>query len=170
MQFGNRDGTHCDCSCSSSTNRLITSKDHASVQLNVGHLDANGIYTGQFTTFALCGNVRAQVRQLHHLVYHWKSWQEYGLTVHESAVFSVVLPFEHWLSIIQLALSMTTDIRSYFTCLFKAHLWLTTKLIIAAIFACREMLTVPLIDCGQRRKLSLGSRVQKGCLLFWAGS
>jgi small subunit ribosomal protein S21e len=47
-------------SCSSSTNRLITSKDHASVQLNVGHLDANGIYTGQFTTFALCGNVRAQ--------------------------------------------------------------------------------------------------------------
>jgi hypothetical protein len=73
MQFGNRDGTHCDCSCSSSTNRLITSKDHASVQLNVGHLDANGIYTGQFTTFALCGNVRAQVSQLHHLVYHWKS-------------------------------------------------------------------------------------------------
>jgi small subunit ribosomal protein S21e len=60
MQFENRDGTHCDCSCSSSTNRLITSKDHASVQLNVGHLDANGIYTGQFTTFALCGNVRAQ--------------------------------------------------------------------------------------------------------------
>ncbi len=52
-------------SCSSSTNRLITSKDHASVQLNVGHLDANGIYTGQFTTFALCGNVRAQVYQLH---------------------------------------------------------------------------------------------------------
>jgi small subunit ribosomal protein S21e len=47
--------------CSSSTNRLITSKDHASVQLNVGHLDANGIYTGQFTTFALCGNVRAQL-------------------------------------------------------------------------------------------------------------
>jgi hypothetical protein len=53
--------THCNVPCSSSTNRLITSKDHASVQLNVGHLDANGIYTGQFTTFALCGNVRAQV-------------------------------------------------------------------------------------------------------------
>ncbi|KAG5244792.1 40S ribosomal protein [Salix suchowensis] len=44
----------------SATNRLITSKDHASVQLNIGHLDGNGHYTGQFTTFALCGFVRAQ--------------------------------------------------------------------------------------------------------------
>ncbi|KAJ7568616.1 hypothetical protein O6H91_01G040600 [Diphasiastrum complanatum] len=44
----------------SSTNRLITSKDHASVQLNVGHLDEHGVYTGQFTTFAFCGFVRAQ--------------------------------------------------------------------------------------------------------------
>ncbi|XP_010514772.1 PREDICTED: 40S ribosomal protein S21-2-like [Camelina sativa] len=44
----------------SATIRLITSKDHASVQLNIGHLDADGVYTGQFTTFALCGFVRAQ--------------------------------------------------------------------------------------------------------------
>ncbi|WZY68689.1 hypothetical protein YC2023_000929 [Brassica napus] len=44
----------------SATNRLITSKDHASVQLNIGHLDADGIFTGQFTTLALCGFVRAQ--------------------------------------------------------------------------------------------------------------
>ncbi|KAF2551287.1 hypothetical protein F2Q68_00036354 [Brassica cretica] len=43
------------------TNRLITSKDHASVQLNIGHLDADGIYTGQFTTLALRGFVRAQL-------------------------------------------------------------------------------------------------------------
>jgi small subunit ribosomal protein S21e len=41
---------------------LITSKDVSSVQLNVGHVDENGVYTGQFTTFALCGFVRAQVR------------------------------------------------------------------------------------------------------------
>ena len=40
---------------------VCTSKDHASVQLNIGHLDADGIYTGQFTTFALCDFVRAQV-------------------------------------------------------------------------------------------------------------
>lgn len=46
---------------SSATNRLITSKDHASVQINVGHLDERGVYTGGFTTFALCGFVRAQV-------------------------------------------------------------------------------------------------------------
>ncbi|KAL6323997.1 hypothetical protein AAG906_006268 [Vitis piasezkii] len=39
----------------SATNRLITSKDHASVQINIGHLDESGTYTGQFTTFALCG-------------------------------------------------------------------------------------------------------------------
>ncbi|KAL4340521.1 hypothetical protein GQ457_08G004970 [Hibiscus cannabinus] len=44
----------------SATNRLITSKDHASVQINVGHLDELGRYTGSFTTFALCGFVRAQ--------------------------------------------------------------------------------------------------------------
>ncbi|XP_028068134.1 40S ribosomal protein S21-2-like isoform X3 [Camellia sinensis] len=47
----------------SATNRLITAKDHASVQINVGHLDEAGCYTGQFTTFALCGFVRAQFRQ-----------------------------------------------------------------------------------------------------------
>ncbi|KAK4768373.1 hypothetical protein SAY87_003514 [Trapa incisa] len=44
----------------SATNRLITSKDHASVQINVGHLGSDGIYTNQFTTFALCGYIRAQ--------------------------------------------------------------------------------------------------------------
>lgn len=49
------------CQCSSATNRLITSKDHASVQINIGHVDENGVYTGQFSTYALCGYVRAQV-------------------------------------------------------------------------------------------------------------
>ncbi|KAK9844211.1 hypothetical protein WJX81_008144 [Elliptochloris bilobata] len=41
------------------TNKLITAKDHASVQINIGHLDANGVYTGTFTTVALAGTVRA---------------------------------------------------------------------------------------------------------------
>ncbi|KAL0414727.1 UNVERIFIED_CONTAM: 40S ribosomal protein S21-1 [Sesamum radiatum] len=45
---------------SSAINRLITSKDHASVQINIGHLDERGIYTGAFSTFALCGFIRAQ--------------------------------------------------------------------------------------------------------------
>ena len=54
--------------CSSATNRLITSKDHASVQINVGHLDEYGVYTGHFSTFAFCGFVRAQVdSEIHHL-------------------------------------------------------------------------------------------------------
>ncbi|XP_064994219.1 uncharacterized protein LOC103978967 isoform X1 [Musa acuminata AAA Group] len=45
----------------SATNRLITAKDHASVQINIGHLDESGVYTGQFTTFALSGFIRAQI-------------------------------------------------------------------------------------------------------------
>ncbi|KAG7667032.1 hypothetical protein Ndes2526B_g04480 [Nannochloris sp. 'desiccata'] len=40
------------------TNKLITAKDHRSVQINVGHLDESGLYTGSFSTFALCGQVR----------------------------------------------------------------------------------------------------------------
>lgn len=59
---------------SSATNRLITSKDHASVQINVGHLDERGVYTGGFTTFALCGFVRAQVVFLALLFVFFGNW------------------------------------------------------------------------------------------------
>jgi len=45
------------------TNRLITAKDHASIQVNIGHLDDTGVYTGQYTTVALSGFVRAMVRR-----------------------------------------------------------------------------------------------------------
>ncbi|KAK9908455.1 hypothetical protein WJX75_008197 [Coccomyxa subellipsoidea] len=41
------------------TNKLITAKDHASVQINVGHLNDEGVFDGNFSTFALAGNVRA---------------------------------------------------------------------------------------------------------------
>ncbi|XRB23133.1 ribosomal protein S21 [Pseudoscourfieldia marina] len=40
------------------SNRLIEAKDHSSVQLNIAHIDENGVYTGQFTTMALCGYLR----------------------------------------------------------------------------------------------------------------
>jgi small subunit ribosomal protein S21e len=43
---------------SSATNRLITGDDHASIQLNLAHLDANGQMTGEFTPLAICGFVR----------------------------------------------------------------------------------------------------------------
>jgi len=43
---------------SSATNRLIGADDHGSVQINVGHVDANGVFTGEYTTFAFCGMVR----------------------------------------------------------------------------------------------------------------
>mmetsp|Transcript_12129 Transcript_12129/g.25596 ORF Transcript_12129/g.25596 Transcript_12129/m.25596 type:complete len:117 (+) Transcript_12129:52-402(+) len=44
---------------SSATNRLIQAKDKASIQLNIGHVNAAGVYTGEFTPLALCGFVRA---------------------------------------------------------------------------------------------------------------
>mmetsp|Transcript_10561 Transcript_10561/g.36735 ORF Transcript_10561/g.36735 Transcript_10561/m.36735 type:complete len:83 (+) Transcript_10561:40-288(+) len=40
------------------TNRLIAATDNAAVQVNVGHLDSAGVYTNQYTTFALSGYVR----------------------------------------------------------------------------------------------------------------
>merc|ERR1712183_60025 len=47
----------------SATNRLITAKDHASVQINVAKVDSDGkIIPGEFETFALCGYIRLWVR------------------------------------------------------------------------------------------------------------
>eukprot|EP00842_Homolaphlyctis_polyrhiza_P000713 jgi/Hompol1/1642/HPOL_001497-RA len=42
----------------SATGRLITAKDHASVQINIGDVDAQGRLTGTFVTYALSGFVR----------------------------------------------------------------------------------------------------------------
>merc|ERR1711977_581196 len=42
------------------TNALLTSKDHASVQLNVGDVDQYGIYTGDYNVVALSGAIRRQ--------------------------------------------------------------------------------------------------------------
>ena len=41
------------------TDRLITSKDHASVQISIIDVDAEGKALSTSTTFALCGQVRA---------------------------------------------------------------------------------------------------------------
>ena len=42
-----------------STDRLITSKDHASVQISIVDVDADGKALPTSTTFAFCGQVRA---------------------------------------------------------------------------------------------------------------
>ncbi len=50
-----------DCSVSpisSATNRIIGADDHGSVQINVGHVNADGVYMGEFSTFAFCGMIR----------------------------------------------------------------------------------------------------------------
>jgi len=43
----------------SATNRLITPKDHASIQLSIADVDAEGKALATSTTFAVCGQVRA---------------------------------------------------------------------------------------------------------------
>mmetsp|Transcript_4301 Transcript_4301/g.5286 ORF Transcript_4301/g.5286 Transcript_4301/m.5286 type:complete len:84 (-) Transcript_4301:85-336(-) len=41
------------------TNRLLISKDHGSVQINVANVDPEtGLATGETTAFALCGYLR----------------------------------------------------------------------------------------------------------------
>ncbi len=49
------------CPRSAWTNKLITAKDHASVQVNIGNLNEEGVYDGTFSTFALTGKVRCMV-------------------------------------------------------------------------------------------------------------
>jgi len=45
------------------TNRLIAAKDHAAVQINIAHVDENGVaIPGEYTPIALCGAVRSQAR------------------------------------------------------------------------------------------------------------
>ncbi|KAJ1554560.1 40S ribosomal protein S21, partial [Cladochytrium tenue] len=44
----------------SATGRLITAKDHASIQINVGDVDQSGRLTGTFKTYALSGFVRSR--------------------------------------------------------------------------------------------------------------
>nr|XP_019012933.1 30S small subunit ribosomal protein S21e [Kwoniella pini CBS 10737]OCF51714.1 30S small subunit ribosomal protein S21e [Kwoniella pini CBS 10737] len=43
------------------TDRLITAQDHASIQIQVADVDADGkAIKGQGTTIAICGRIRAQ--------------------------------------------------------------------------------------------------------------
>ena len=42
------------------TNRIISAKDHASVQISIPHVDKDGHLNGHSSTVALCGYVRSQ--------------------------------------------------------------------------------------------------------------
>jgi hypothetical protein len=46
----------------SATNRLITAKDHASIQIAFANVDESGKALKENTTFAICGFLRAQGR------------------------------------------------------------------------------------------------------------
>ncbi len=43
---------------SSATNKIITSKDHAAVQINIGNVDQAGHYSKSFITVSFCGELR----------------------------------------------------------------------------------------------------------------
>lgn len=45
---------------SSWTNRIIAAKDHASVQINVARVNANGVFTGESDAYALAGYIRGK--------------------------------------------------------------------------------------------------------------
>ena len=47
---------------SSSSGRIITAKDHASIQINVAEVNDKGVMTGHNKTYAICGFIRAMVR------------------------------------------------------------------------------------------------------------
>ncbi|KAL0237949.1 hypothetical protein GEMRC1_012423 [Eukaryota sp. GEM-RC1] len=51
----------------SATNRILGPKDHASVQINVGHIDETGRYTGNSSPFALSGYIRLKGEGDYHL-------------------------------------------------------------------------------------------------------
>lgn len=53
---------HYSFCSSSASNRLITAKDHAAVQINFANVDERGVYNGEVTTFAICGYLRQQAR------------------------------------------------------------------------------------------------------------
>ncbi|XP_063714540.1 small ribosomal subunit protein eS21-like [Symsagittifera roscoffensis] len=42
----------------SETNDILAAKDHACIQLNIVDVDANGVRTNTFKTYAICGRVR----------------------------------------------------------------------------------------------------------------
>ncbi|XP_077971713.1 small ribosomal subunit protein eS21-like [Styela clava] len=42
----------------SASGRIISAKDHASIQLNLGDVDENGRYTGSTKIYAICGEIR----------------------------------------------------------------------------------------------------------------
>eukprot|EP01013_Petalomonas_cantuscygni_P012423 TRINITY_DN2623_c0_g1_i1.p2 TRINITY_DN2623_c0_g1~~TRINITY_DN2623_c0_g1_i1.p2 ORF type:complete len:108 (+),score=27.80 TRINITY_DN2623_c0_g1_i1:49-324(+) len=46
----------------SATNRIIAAKDHTAVQINIGRVGADGLYTGSFDTVCFCGAVRGRGR------------------------------------------------------------------------------------------------------------
>ena len=47
---------------SSASNRIITARDHASIQINIVDVDpAKGVRTGTYKTYALCGAIRQMV-------------------------------------------------------------------------------------------------------------
>ena len=46
---------------SSASNRIINARDHASIQINLAEVDAQGVMTDKYKTYAICGSIRQMV-------------------------------------------------------------------------------------------------------------
>eukprot|EP00670_Eutreptiella_braarudii_P005737 CAMPEP_0174286050 /NCGR_PEP_ID=MMETSP0809-20121228/10574_1 /TAXON_ID=73025 ORGANISM="Eutreptiella gymnastica-like, Strain CCMP1594" /NCGR_SAMPLE_ID=MMETSP0809 /ASSEMBLY_ACC=CAM_ASM_000658 /LENGTH=93 /DNA_ID=CAMNT_0015381981 /DNA_START=34 /DNA_END=315 /DNA_ORIENTATION=+ len=71
----------------SATNQLITAKDHASVQFNVGLVDENGVYTGDYKSVAFAGFQRkkgATDQALNRIMLKENILREKGIETEES--------------------------------------------------------------------------------------
>jgi small subunit ribosomal protein S21e len=42
----------------SSTNKILISNDHSSIQIKIGSINKDGYFDGKFETYALCGFLR----------------------------------------------------------------------------------------------------------------
>lgn len=116
--------------CSSATNRLITAKDHASVQINIGHVDENGVYNGHFSTFALCGFIRAQVSIFFHFFYirFWNFCLVYFYYCFILASMQVTLLCVCWfMPVINCAFSL------YLQCCLMVSIWLILNCILSVL-------------------------------------
>lgn len=53
----------------SASNRIISARDHASIQVNIVDVDpVSGIMTDKYKTYALCGAIRQMVNLFHFIL------------------------------------------------------------------------------------------------------
>ena len=125
---------------STATNRVINASDHASIQLNIGHVDASGVYTGQYTTMSICGFLRQMVRE-------YKRTREqifpyvHSRSVHEYLCFCVCAGED------------CACVADVVVALHASSVSVRRLCVSSCVCVYRARRTVPLTTCGKRRSL-----------------